>query len=226
MPAPVSVTKAMPALHRLTALILNRRNVGPVDRVVTVLAADGKHVLRARGTQKLASKLAGSLEPLTLVELTVAPGRRQLITGSTVRDSYRAIHANLARIAGASLLASAVETLVFGVVDDPTPVRRIREALALLSRSRTNREVYLAVAYGLWNLLWSSGHVARPTPITTVGERLRAVLLRGQVNVVRRVRCSVATARRAVEAAVAAVEQVAERPVPAAPFFRTALTTR
>ncbi|MBI4090313.1 MAG: recombination protein O N-terminal domain-containing protein [Candidatus Kerfeldbacteria bacterium] len=215
----------MVAMYRLTGIVLNRRNVGPVDRAVTVLAADGKHVLRARGTQKLASKLAGSLEPLTLVELTVAPGRRQLVTGSTVRDSYRNIHANLARISGASLLVSAVDALVFGLVDDTTVFRRVREALALLSRSRTNRDVFLAVAYGLWNLLWLLGHADRPTS-ASAGGRLQSVLLRGRVNQVRRIRCRVATARWSVEAAVVGVEQVAERPVPAAAFFRAALGPR
>lgn len=213
-------------MHRLTGIVLKRRNIGSVDRLVTLFSAAGKQEFRARGTQKLASKLAGSLEPLTLVELTVAPSRRSVIIGSVVRESYRSIHENLAKIAAAGLLASAAETLVVGQLDDPVSYRRLREAMALVSRSRTNREVFLGIAYGLWNLLAALGYAALPTGATAAEGRLRLVLLRGQVNLVRRIRCAVATARRSAEGAVAAAERAAERPVPAAPFFWTTLTRR
>lgn len=217
----------MSSLYRRTGIILKRQNVGSVDRMITLFAADGKHVLRARGTQKLESKLAGSLEPLTLVELTIARGRNSdQVTGSSLHDAYRSIHASLPKIAAASLLASAVDALVRGPHNDPLPYKRLREAFALLARSRTNREVFLAVAYGLWNLLASLGYAPheRDYPASNPARRLAAVLLRGQVKLVRRVRCTVGTARRCTEAALQYTEAQAEQPLVAGTFFRRVLT--
>lgn len=216
----------MTALERKIGIILNRRNVGSSDRLMTLFAADGKHEYRARGTQKLESKLAGSLEPLTLVELTVARGKRiGQITGASVRDRYGKIRQSLPRIAGAGLLASAVDALVRGHLDDGLPYTRIREAFVLLERSRTNREVFLSVSYGLWNLVSHLGYSpivssVRSTPAVV---RLLGVLLHGNPLLVRRIRCSVQTARASAEAGIAFAESVAERAIPAAPFFRRVL---
>ncbi|MBI4092561.1 MAG: DNA repair protein RecO [Candidatus Kerfeldbacteria bacterium] len=214
------------SLSRRVGIILNRKNVGAVDRRITLFCADGKHELRARGTQKLASKLAGSLEPLTLVELTVAKGRTSgQITGSSILDSFKKIRSNMARIAGAALLASAVDSLVHGRLDERTPYRRIRESFVLLGRSLTNREVYLAVAYGLWNLVSSLGFhppieqlILRPS-----ARRLVAVLLEGEYRSVPRIRCSLITARECVEMAMGFAQQCADREFPAATFFRRIL---
>ncbi len=210
-------------LERKIGIILNRRNIGNHDRIVTFFAVDGKHEYRARGTQKLESKLAGSLEPLTLVELTVARGKRLgQITGASVRDAYDQIRQSVPRLAGAGILASALDALVRGHLDESTAYQRIREAFVLLERSRTNREVFLSVAYGLWNLLRNLGYApamagVRSTPAVV---RLVAVLLRGHPLLVRRIRCSVQTARLGAEAGTAFAEEMAEREISAASFFR------
>lgn len=212
----------MAALSRRIGIIVQRRNIGSNDRRITLFCVDGKHELRARGTQKLESKLAGSLEPLTLVEVTTVRGRNgEQITGSSIRDSYRAIHGSVARIAGAGLLASAVDQLVHGVHDDHIPYRRVREALVLIGRSRTNREVALAVAYGLWNLIATIGYAPRfaPPKLRPSGQRLVEVIVKGNVRVVRRIRCTVRTARETVTEAVRTVERITDREVPASRFF-------
>lgn len=213
----------MSFLYRRTGIILNRKNVGSVDRKITFLSVDGKRELRARGTQKLASKLAGSLEPLTLVDLTVAHGKTaDQITGSTVRNRYRSIHANVPAIAGASLLASSADALIRGVHEEREPYRRVREAFALLGRSRTNRELFLSVGYGLWSLIASLGYAPRERdlPPRAPVRRLVKHLLRGDARLVRRIRCSVGTARGSVEASIAFTEALAERSLPAGEFFQ------
>ncbi len=218
----------MSPLIRRVGLILARRNVGSTDRRIVVLASDGKHELRARGTQKLQSKLAGSLEPLTLVELTSVNGRAgELVTGSAIRDAFPSIRANVARIAGAGLVAVAADSLIRGHLDEATSYRCVRETFALLGVSRTNREVLVAVAYGLWSLLRSLGYAPRPEGIegTPPVRRTVAIILRGDPRFVRRIRCRVGTARQACEAAMTAVTMAAERPLPAAAFFRRATSS-
>jgi DNA repair protein RecO len=209
--------------HR-TGFILNRRNIGSVDRQVTLLAADGRHDLRVRGAQKLSSKLAGSLEPLTLVDVTIVRGRAgEQVVGSTIRNSFRLLHVSLPLISAASLVASCANVLVRGPMDEPLPFRRIVESMTLLSRCKTNREVYLAVSFGLWNLLAALGYRPRQhrSRIQTPQERLCGVLLRGNPSLISRIRCAVKTARACLDQAVAAVSDTAEQPVVALRFFRT-----
>ncbi|MBI5404728.1 MAG: recombination protein O N-terminal domain-containing protein [Candidatus Kerfeldbacteria bacterium] len=216
-------------MQRLLGLILNRRNAGNSDRRLVILSVDGKHDVRARGTQKLESKLAGSLEPLTLVDLTVVHGRSgEQVTGSSIRDSYRLIHGNLGRIAAAGVVAACADQLIHGLLDDPRPFRVVRETFLLIGRSRTNREVLLAVGFGLWNLLDNLGYRPGPDRFASVPavRRLVAVYGRGNPNLVRRIRCSVRTARAAVDLALAAVTDATDRAVPAATFFRSVVTTR
>jgi len=216
-------------MHRRIGIILNRRNVGTFDRRITLLAADGKHDLRARGTQKISSKLAGSLEPLTLVDMTTVPGRSgEHITGSSIRDAYRTIHANVARVAGAAVIAGAADNLVHGRLDDSAVLKIVREALALVGRSRTNRDVLLGTAYGLWNILTALGYgrAAKELRTSQPVRRLVAVLAARNPNVVRRVACSMSTARTAVELALSDVERASDREVAAAAFFRSVTVVR
>ncbi|MFH0829117.1 MAG: DNA repair protein RecO [Candidatus Kerfeldbacteria bacterium] len=212
--------------HR-TGIILNRRNVGAHDRRITFFCVDGKHELRARGTQKFESKLAGSLEPLTLVEVTTVGGRSgEQVTGSTIRDSFRHLRSSVAKMAAAGLIVSSVDVTIHGIHDDTVLYRRIRESIVLIQRSTTNRSLFLSVAFGLWNLVALSGY----TPLPDIGrrkktpvDRLVAVLLQGDPRLMRRIVCSVHTARLCVTAALRQIERIAERDVPAERFFSYAL---
>ncbi len=208
-------------MHRRIGIILNRRNVGTNDRRITLFCADGKHELRARGTQKFESKLAGSLEPLTLVDVTTVRGRNgEQVTGSAIRDPYRALHASLPRLAAAGLIAASIDAVVHGWHDERLLLKRVREAFALIGRSRTNRQLLLSVGYGLWNLIAIAGYApsARPgkaTPTT----RLIEVLVRGDVGLVRRIRCTVRTSRECIDAALKQLHLITDSDIPAARFF-------
>ncbi len=212
----------MSSLRRLTGIVINRVNVGGSDRRIVLFCADGVRVLRARGTQKLASKLAGSLEPLTLVEVTTVRGRSgEQVIGSSIRDPFTRIHASVAKIAAAGVITGSVESLVRGLHDEILLFRRIREAFALISVSRTNRSLMLGAAYGLWNLLAATGYASADDRRLAAGAsgRLASVLLRGNANAVRTIRCSVPTARACADAALRRIEHAAEQRVPAGRFF-------
>lgn len=215
-------------MERRTGIILNRRNVGTNDRRFSILSAGGKYEVIARGAQKAESKLAGSLEPLTLVEVTVVRGRRgEIVTGSSIRDAYRHIHGYVGTIAAAGVLASTAEALVRGELDDPVPYKRLREAFALLGRSRTNKDILLATGYGLWSLVTALGYKPNIAPrAKTSTARLIGVVVRGDVSLVRRIRCSVGTARAAVDAGLRYAARIAEREIPAAAFFRSIFDRR
>lgn len=217
----------MASLTNRTGIILNRRNVGTSDRRITLFSADGKQELRARGTQKVGSKLAGSLEPLTLVEVTTVCGRNgEQVIGSTIHDAFRHLHTSVAKIAAAGLVASSVDVTIRGLHDEKALFRRIRESILLIQRSATNRTLFLSVAYGLWNLIVLTGYSPFPDierRKTTPVDRLVSVLLQGEPRLVRRIACTVRTAHSSVEAALRQIERIAERDVPAGRFFSYAL---
>jgi len=208
-------------MHRRIGIILNRRNVGANDRRITLFCADGKHELRARGTQKFESKLAGSLEPLTLVDVTVVRGRNgEQITGSAIRDPYRALHASLPRLAAAGLVAACLDAVVHGWHDERLLLKRVREAFALIGRSRTNRQLLLSVGYGLWNLIAIAGYAPGfGSGKKTSTHRLIEVLLRGDVKLLKRIRCTVRTSRECVDVALKQVHMITDSDIPAARFF-------
>lgn len=85
---------------KTSALILNRQPYREFDSLVTVYTPDfGKLNLVARGTQKLQSKLAGHIEPLTIADLMIIAGRGFDYIGSAVsREVYAGIRQDLNKL--------------------------------------------------------------------------------------------------------------------------------
>ena len=71
---------------RTQAIILRRTNYGEADKIINFLTTDGQVSAVARGIRKAGSKLAGALEPFSVVELVLVKTRSQL---------YRITSANL-----------------------------------------------------------------------------------------------------------------------------------
>ena len=71
---------------RTQAIILRRTNYGEADKIINFLTTDGQLSAVARGIRKAGSKLAGALEPFSVVELVLVKTRG---------DLYRITSANL-----------------------------------------------------------------------------------------------------------------------------------
>lgn len=63
---------------RTQAIILRRTNYGEADKIINFLTTNGQVSALARGIRKSGSKLAGALEPFSVVELVLVKGRRDL----------------------------------------------------------------------------------------------------------------------------------------------------
>ncbi|MDO8592573.1 MAG: DNA repair protein RecO [bacterium] len=75
----------MDETYNLTAIVLNRRPYAEDDGRVTVYSLErGKLDLTVRGLKKIKSKLAGHLEPMTLVDIMAVRGRRHDYAGAAV----------------------------------------------------------------------------------------------------------------------------------------------
>ena len=82
------------------AIILNRSDYRESDSLVTCYTRNfGKLTLVARGTKKIKSKLAGHLEPISLVDILVIKGKGFDYVGSALMaDAYLGIKDNLNKI--------------------------------------------------------------------------------------------------------------------------------
>jgi len=59
-----------------SAIVLKRTNFGEADRIIQVITPDqGKMSLMAKGVRKVNSKLAGSIELFSTIDVTYIPGR-------------------------------------------------------------------------------------------------------------------------------------------------------
>jgi DNA repair protein RecO len=68
-------------LHKTKAIVLNRRNYGEADRIISVLTPDnGKLSLIAKGARSMKSKLAGAIELFTINDIGYIEGRGELCT--------------------------------------------------------------------------------------------------------------------------------------------------
>lgn len=102
----------MAVLHT-KALILRHLPEREYDRVLTVLTPDhGQLRIRARGTKKSVSKLGGSLEPLTEVDLSLANGRHlDQVIGSVILERFALLRTEPGLIVGAQWFLELVERI-------------------------------------------------------------------------------------------------------------------
>lgn len=87
--------------YQTDGLILRYYNVGEADRILTVLSSNlGKMSVVARSVRRGRSKLAGHLEPFSVVQLNLAKGRKlDVVTGAQIKDSFTLEHGDLNQMA-------------------------------------------------------------------------------------------------------------------------------
>lgn len=84
-------------------LILKRRQYHEHDAIITALSPQrGRLDLLARGLSKAQSKLAGHLEPLTVIDALIVWGQRPLLSAAVSRQSFGQLKNNLVAVVLAS----------------------------------------------------------------------------------------------------------------------------
>lgn len=98
--------------YQTTGIVLKQKPLGEADRIVTLYTADrGKVRAVAGGIRKARSRLAGHLEPLTLVQVSLAHGRElDHVTEAATLDSFRALREDLSKLSVGMYLAEIVES--------------------------------------------------------------------------------------------------------------------
>jgi len=110
-------------------LILKHQDYREADRLVTIYSQEhGKITVLARGSRKISSKLAGSLEPFLLADFMIARGRHfDTIAAVEIIKNYSKLKQNLDKIFLAKYLSIVVSNSTKGRQHDPRVFELIKE---------------------------------------------------------------------------------------------------
>lgn len=92
-------------------LVLRRTNYGEADRILSIIAPEGKMSVMAKGVRRARSKLAGAVEMFTVSELMVHFGRGEMgtLTGAKMVRHFSALVRDLGRLELASEFLKKVD---------------------------------------------------------------------------------------------------------------------
>jgi DNA repair protein RecO len=140
------------------ALVLRAEDHGEVDRRVALLTPAGRVWAKVRGARRITSRMAGALDPLNVVRVTLyGRGPVYTVTGAVAEASFRRLKARLDALAAAQLLAE--------LLDRTTPEAAGGEllpwAIGVLRRLDEGEEATAVLLAALLELLarlgWSPG---------------------------------------------------------------------
>lgn len=100
-------------LYNTRGVILRHRDIGESDRIIVVYTFEhGKRSFSARGSRKTTSKIAGQIEPFTLVDMHVARTRGlDIVSQAVARELFPRIRTSEQLIAVAGIIAELVDSM-------------------------------------------------------------------------------------------------------------------
>ena len=105
---------------RTSAYVLRRTNYGEADRILNLITPEGKMSVIAKGVRKEKSKLAGSVEMFSLIDINVHKGNSEfaVVTGAKMLKFYDKILVDLNRMELAAFVLKKI-SLVAEHSDSP-----------------------------------------------------------------------------------------------------------
>lgn len=165
------------------AIVLRRMELGEADRLVGLFTAErGKLKAVNRGARKVLSKLAGHLEPFTLLDCQLQEGRTfSTITSADTIDPFIGIRNDLQKTSLALYFLELVDALIVEEQPQPVVFDLLHESLALLNTDQDKIDLLtnvftfrLLVELGYRPELFHCTHCH--TPLTPLDNRFSAVL--------------------------------------------------
>jgi DNA repair protein RecO (recombination protein O) len=131
--------------YKTIGIILKRENFRENDRLITIYTRDyGKIETIAHGTRKIKSKLAGHLEPFTLVDLIIVKGKNfDKIIGSKTINSFCNLKFDLVKIKHGSQILKIADLMTKVHLKDEKIFRLLRKTLETISLKSVNQCDYL-----------------------------------------------------------------------------------
>jgi len=148
------------ATYKTKAIVLSSYPYREHDRIVSFFSEEyGRIEMRARGTRKIGSKLAGHIEPFIEVDALLARGRRwDILAGSRTMLDRRVLRSSLDARAAASICVEAVRLITKPLDPDRNMYRALSRALELLDANSCDH------ASVMHAFLWEALHCAGFAP--------------------------------------------------------------
>jgi DNA repair protein RecO (recombination protein O) len=164
-----------PRVYKTQAIVLRQRKLGEADKIVTLYCAHlGKLDAVAKGVRRTKSRMAGSLEPLTLGSYLVAEGRElDIVTQAETVESFGAMREDLERLSRALYCAELVDRLTPERSEGNPIFRLLHETLAHLA---TDGEYELVVRRFELRLLDELGYRPSLDACAICGGRIEPVV--------------------------------------------------
>lgn len=145
------MTGRAPRVTKTEAIVLRYRRLGEADRIVTLLTPHrGKIDVVAKGVLRSRSRLAGHLEPMTLLEVVLAHGRSMdVITQAQALESWRPVHEDLDRLSAGMYLLELADRLTVEHAEAEPVYRLLHVALVRLARGDGQQVVTRTFELGL-----------------------------------------------------------------------------
>src|SRR3989338_4950856 len=144
--------------YNVKAITLNRQNYAENDRRLIVYSREsGKLELIVRGVKKIKSKLAGHLEPISLVDIMIARGQKYDYVGAAVSyKCYGNIKNNLDKLASAGQAIKVLDQVTKPGVVDEGIFELLSDYLGALDKLKKNFEIFSR--FFIFKLIAKLGH--------------------------------------------------------------------
>jgi len=143
------------------SIILKHKDFREADRILNIYSKNyGKLDVIARGSRKIKSKLAGSLEPFCLVNLNLAKGKSfDTVISSEIIINYNGIKSNLLKYAIANYCAEIIDNLTKPYHRDLKIYKWLNDFFQILDRlSKIENNKSSLVWFFIWNFLSLLGY--------------------------------------------------------------------
>jgi DNA repair protein RecO (recombination protein O) len=137
------------AAYSATAVALRIHRLGESDRIVVLLASDGRQIRAvAKGSRKSTSRFAGRVRPYVVADLLLATGRSlDVVSEVEVLDAHDTLTEDLDRAAAASAVAELAERLSAEGDPEPRVYQLTLATLAALESAAPQDGTLLTAAY-------------------------------------------------------------------------------
>lgn len=101
----------MAVAYRVRALALRKTKLGESDLIITLLAEDGSQIRAvAKGARKMKSRIGSRLEPYSVADLMLSPGRSlEIVTEVEMITSHDALRSDYDRLRAAAVVADFLD---------------------------------------------------------------------------------------------------------------------
>ena len=164
--------------YKYNSIILSKRDTGEADRMYTFYSLEsGRIKALAAGVRKPNSKLAGSLEPITLAEIFIARTKGSgKITNSIVIDYYKQIKNNPVRLEQVFFAVRHFQKIIHDKEMDREIFKLLKiflECIDNLPEDKIDAKIDILTSGFLFKLLKQAGYEIKLEQCMICGQKIR-----------------------------------------------------